>query len=113
MFYKVFKQESKTGGVDDILALPKKDILELSCRDDSTSTAINASQLDASRVRMLLFLQNHLQDQGLYPDDGSFRFTSITFEECEIFRKHPDNKTRASQDDDIRSSVSRSFLTLN
>ena len=62
---------------------------------------------------MLLFLQNHLQDQGLYPDDGSFRFTSITFEDCEIFRTHPDNKTRASQDDDIRASVSRSFLTPN
>ena len=30
VFYKIFKRESKIGGVDDILALPKKDILELS-----------------------------------------------------------------------------------
>ena len=96
VFYKVFKRESKTGGVDDILALSKKDILELSCRDDSTSTAIHASKLDAGRIRMLLFYQNHLHEQGLHPDDGSFRFTSITFEDCKIFRTHPDNKTRAS-----------------
>ena len=40
-FYEVFKRETKTGGVEDILALSKKDILELSCRDDSTSTAIH------------------------------------------------------------------------
>ena len=86
-FYKVFKRESKTGGVEDILALSKKDILELSCRDDKTSTAIHLSQADASKVRMLLFYQNYLQEQGLFPDDGSFRCTSITLEDCEIFRK--------------------------
>ena len=79
VFYKVLKRESKTGGVDYILASSKKHILELSCRDDSDSTAIHLSQADASKVRMLLFYQNHLQEQGLFPDDGSFRCTSISF----------------------------------
>ena len=51
--YKVFKRESKTGGVEDILALSKKDILELSCRDDSTSTDIHLSVADAVQVKML------------------------------------------------------------
>ena len=64
VFYKVFKRESKTGGVDDILALSKKDILELFCRDDSTSTAIHLSQLDASKVRMLLFYQRYLKNKN-------------------------------------------------
>ena len=109
VFYKVFKREAKTGGVDNVLALPKKDILELSYRDNATSTAIHLSLLDASKIRMLLFYQNHLHEQGLCPDDGSFRHTSITFEDYETFRKHPDNKTRASQDDDNRASVPRSF----
>ena len=62
---------------------------------------------------MLLFYQNYLQEQGLFPDDGSFRHISISFEDCEIFRKDPDNKTRASQDDDIRSPVPRSLLSSN
>ena len=96
VFYEVFKWESKTGGVDDILALSKKDILELSHRGNSTSTTIHLSKVGASKVRMLLFCLNHLHEQGLCPDDGSFRFTSITFEDHETFRKHPVNKTRAS-----------------
>ena len=74
VFYKVFKRELKTGGVEDILALSKKDILDLSCRDDTTSTPtpVHLSQADASKVRMLKFYQNYLHEQGLYPDDGSF-----------------------------------------
>ena len=111
VFYKIFKREAKTGGVDDVLALPKKNILELSYRDNATSTAIHPSLLDASRIRMFLFYLNHLHEQGLYPDDGSFRYTSITFEDYETFRKHPDNMIRVRQDDDIRASVPRSFLT--
>ena len=51
--------------------------------------------------------------QGLFPDDGSFRCTSITLQDHEIFTKDPDNKTRASQDDDIRSAVPRSYLSPN
>ena len=113
MFYKVFKRESKSRGVNDILALSKKDTLELSQRDDSTSTGIHLSQVDASKVRILLFYQNYPQEQGLFPNDGSFRCTSISFEDCEIFRKDPDNKTKASQDDDMRSPVPRSLLSPN
>ena len=63
--YKVFKRESKTGGVEDILALSKKDILKLSYRDDSTSTDIHLSPVDASRVKMLLFCKNDRSDHSM------------------------------------------------
>ena len=57
------------------------------------------SQLDASRVRMLPFLQNHLQDQGLFSDDGSFCHTSISYQDCQIFAQDPDNTNRVRQEE--------------
>ena len=71
------------------------------------------SQADAGKVRTLLFYQNYLKEQGLFPDDGSFRCTSISLQDCKIFRQEPDNKTRASQDNDIRTPVPRSLLSPN
>ena len=93
---KSSNENRRLGGVENILALSKKDILELSYRDDSTSAAIHLSPVDASKVKMLLSCKNYAQEQGLFPDDGSFRCTSISLEDCEIFRKDPDHTTRAS-----------------
>ena len=84
-FYKIFKRESKTAGVEDNLALSKKEILELSHRDDSTGQPIHSSQADASKIKMLLFFKNYLQEQGIFPDDGSFRCTSISLKDHQIF----------------------------
>ena len=98
-FYKVFKRESKTGGVEDILALSKKDILDLSYRDDSTGATIHLSVADAVQVKMLRFCANYLQEQGLFPDDGSFRCTSISYQDCQIFAQDPDNINRVRQDE--------------
>ena len=112
-FCKIFKRESKTRGVEDILALSKKDILELSHRDNSTSQPIHSTMVDASKVRMLHFYHNYLHEYELFPEDGSFRFTSISLEDCEIFRKHPDQTTRASQDSDIRTPVPKSLSSSN
>ena len=49
-----------------------------------------------------------MHDQGLYPDDNSFRFTSISYEEYETFRKHRNN-TLASQGDDITTPVPKNL----
>ena len=58
------------------------------------------SRAEAGKIRTLRFYFKNLHDQGSCPHDISFRFTSVSFEECETFRKHL-NKTLASQGDDV------------
>ena len=54
VFCKVIMRETNIGGLDDIIHLSKK-ILQLSHKDDDTNTPIHLAQLDASRIRNLLF----------------------------------------------------------
>lgn len=93
-FYKIFEREAKHERVDNILVLCTEDILQQSHRDDSNNV-IHVSRSEAGKIIILRFYLKNLHTQGSYSDDISFRFTSISFEEHETFRKHCD-KTLAS-----------------
>ena len=76
IFYKIFERETKCRGVYDILVLSAEDILHL----------FHASRDEADKISTLRFYLKNLLDQGWFPDDNSFRFTSVSFEEHETFR---------------------------
>ena len=54
-FYKIFKRDTKVGGIKIVLGSSKKEILDFSCRDDATNTPtpIHATHADAMNVKWL------------------------------------------------------------
>ena len=107
-FYKIFKREAKHGRVDVIISLSKEDICQLSYRDDSNNV-VHVSRTEAGKIKILQFYFKNLHDHGSYPDDILFCFTSISFEECKIFRKHHNN-TLTSQGDNVSAPIPNNLL---
>ena len=68
----------------------------LSCADDS-SNVTHLIKLHTGRIRMLLRYENILSDQRLHPADGLFRYTSVSADEHDSFRVHPDDLTMLSK----------------
>ena len=73
---------------------------------------------------MLLHYKRHLLEKDLHQDDGSFRFSSITMNDYDIFATHSerkscwdlwdDNKDALDSDQDPRSYPSEMhYFTLN
>ena len=87
---KIFAREVRLG-VDEVFVLSQEDLNELSCKTDD-SCAVHLASVDVGRIRILLHYKSHLLEKVLHPDDVSFRFTSITRNDYDMFATHPERK---------------------
>ena len=104
---QIFSREGKNG-THDVLSTPNDELCKLSYRDESGDAA-HLSPTDSGRIILLLHYQKCLVDQGLHPDDGSFRHVSITLHDFNAFRTHTGDLAMSNQDVDIKVETHRSF----
>ena len=70
--------------------MSKDESCMLSYRGESGDD-MHLSPTDVCVITFILSYQNHLGDQSLFPDYGSFTHVSISLNDLNSFRTHPDN----------------------
>ena len=108
MPYEIFTRESQKV-LDDVMFLSKEELCEL-WRNTEDGNAAHLASETAGITWMLLQCKRHLLEKDLCPEDGSFRFTSITMDDYDMLRAHTYNLTILRQARDAKVSNSRNLM---
>ena len=72
---------------------------------------MHLKKVDAGRTRKILHCKIHLLEQDSYPDNVSFRNTSITLNDYDMFRARHDALAILSQSGHIKLSIPRRLMS--